>query len=117
MKKILLIIVLLSINAITSEAKKTCSQFKTWKQADKYFKAKKHGYKALDKNSDGKPCEKLWKKSLDKKKQDTSLRIYKYGFPHSFGKNFSSISACEKEAAKLTKANAVTDYSYKCEKK
>jgi len=117
MKRIVLTILIGILMGTQVYAKKTCSQFKTWKQADTYFKSKKSGYKSLDKNHDGKPCEALWKKSLSKEKKSTRIRIYKYGSPASFGRNFSSMSACEQERVKLTKANAGTDYSYKCENK
>jgi len=112
MNKISMGLIVLTIIVSASYAKTTCGQFKTWKEAEAYYKAKKSGYKALDRNNDGKPCEKLWAKSLDKKEQATRIRIYKYGNPASFGKSFSSMSACEKERHKLTKANAGTDYSY-----
>jgi hypothetical protein len=117
MEKILLTLTLLIVTSTSVYAKKTCSQFKTWKEANTYFKAKKSGYKSLDRNHDGKPCETLWKKSLSKEKQSTKIRIYKYGSPYSYGKSFSSLSACEQERVKLTKSHARTDYSYKCEKK
>ena len=96
-------------------ANKTCSQFKTWKEADTYFKAKKSGYKSLDRNHDGKPCETLWKKSLSKEKKKTHIKIYQYGSSAGQGRSFSSVSACEKERVKLTKTNKGTDYTYKCE--
>ena len=117
MKKILLIILLLLGASTAIYAKKTCSQFKNYKEANTYFKAKKSGYKALDRNHDGKPCETLWKKSLSKEKQSTRIRIYKYGSPHGYGRNFSSMRACEQERVKLTKSHKGSDYSYKCEKK
>ena len=103
------------VGMVNLHAKKTCSQFKTWKQADTYFKAKKSGYKSLDRNHDGKPCETLWKKSLSKKKNKTHISIYKYGSRSGRGRSFSSMSACEKERVKLTKSHIGTDYTYKCE--
>ena len=117
MKKLLSILVLVVGIVTFGYVKKTCNQFKTWKQADSYFKSKKPGYKSLDKNHDGKPCEALWKKSLNKEKKSTRIRIYKYGSPSSYGKNFSSTSACEQEREKLTKSHIGSDYSYKCESK
>jgi len=117
MKTTLLITILLTITTVATSAKTTCSQFQNWEQANKYFKAKKPGYKSLDRNNDGQPCESLWRDSLDKKKQASRIRIYKYGGPHSYGKTFSSMSACEKERVKLTKSHAGSDYSYKCENK
>lgn len=115
-RQLIMIFILLSVISIHVHAKKTCSQFKNYKEAEIYFKAKNPGYKGLDRNHDGQPCEKLWKKSLSNIKQKIKLRIYKYNAPHGYGKNFSSISACEKEAKKLAKDNAGLDYSYKCEK-
>ena len=83
---------ILLINVLTvTYAKKTCNQFKTWQEANTYFKAKKYGYKSLDRNHDGKPCEALWKKSLSKEKRSTRIRIYKYGSPDSYGQSFSSM--------------------------
>jgi len=117
MKKLLFILILIVGIFTFGYAKKTCSQFKTWQQADDYFKSKKSGYKSLDRNHDGKPCEALWKKSVSQERKSTRIRIYKYGSPASYGRNFSSMSACEQERVKLTKANAGTDYSYKCENK
>ena len=115
MKKILLLQLLLFVSMTNLYAKKTCSQFKTWEQANTYFKAKKSGYKSLDRNHDGKPCETLWEKSLSKEKKKTRIRIYQYGSPSGVGRHFSSVSACEKERAKLTKVNKGTDYTYNCE--
>ena len=117
MKRTLLILILLIGTSAAIYAKKTCSQFQSWKEAETYFKAKKPGYKSLDRNHDGKPCEKLWRESLDKNKQTTRIRIYKYGSPFSYGKTFSSIGAREQEKAKLTKSNVGSNLSYKCEKK
>lgn len=45
---------------------------------------------------------------------DIRIQILKYNGPHGWGKHFSSIEACEKEAAKLTKVTAGLDYSYIC---
>ena len=115
MKLTILISILLL--TVTIQADKTCSQFKTWNDANKYFKNKKIGYKSLDRDNDGKPCEGLRKKEKSQDKKKTRIRIYQYGSPASFGKSFSSLSACEKARAKLTKANAGTSYSYKCENK
>ena len=42
------------------------------------------------------------------------IQILKYGSSHGWGRRFSSIKACEKETAKLTKVNAGLDYSYIC---
>ncbi|SFV56034.1 hypothetical protein MNB_SV-3-159 [hydrothermal vent metagenome] len=115
-KTIITMTLLIGISTVTY-AKKTCNQFKTWQEANIYFKAKKSGYKSLDRNHDGKPCEALWEKSLNKEKRSTRIRIYQYGSPASYGKSFSSMSACERERAKLAKSNMGTDYSYKCEAK
>ncbi len=55
-------------------------------------------------------------KSTKNKSIDTNIRIQilKYNSPHGWGNLFSSIEACEREKAKLTKANAGLDYSYVC---
>lgn len=99
-------------------AKKTCSQFKKYQEAEKYYKAKKPGYKSLDRNHDGVPCQKLWKAELSaKKKQKAILKIYKYGSSAGYGQTFSSMSACEKERVKLIKSHKGTDYTYECESK
>jgi len=111
------IIVLILLLTITIQAGKTCNQFKTWNDANKYFKSKESGYKSLDRDNDGNPCEGLRKKEKSQDKKKTRIRIYQYGSPAGFGQSFSSSSACEKARAKLTKANAGTDYSYKCENK
>ena len=51
-----------------------------------------------------------------KKKDSARIRIYQYGSPAGVGKTLDSMSECKIERDKLTKANAGTDYSYKCEK-
>lgn len=117
MKKLLLLLTFSVSVSTFIFAKKTCSQFQTWKEANTYFNAKKSGYKSLDRNNDGKPCENLWKKSLSKEKQSTRIRIYKYGSPNGYGESFSSMSACERKRVKLTKSHTGSDYTYKCEKK
>ena len=50
-------------------------------------------------------------------KSATVLKILKYGSPHAIGQSFPSLSQCEEEKARLNKANAGLDYSYKCVKK
>ena len=45
------------------------------------------------------------------------IKILKYGSPHGSGRSFPSQGECEREKAKLSKANAGLDYSYKCVKK
>jgi len=117
MKKIAITLLIISSILTFSDARVSCKQFKTWDEAQSYFKSKKHGYKSLDKNSDGKACENLWRESLGKDKQQVIMKILKYGGPHGVGKTYSSMSSCEQEKAKLTKANKVNDLSYKCEKK
>ena len=115
MKLRIIVLILLTISSVY--AKKNCNQFKSWDDANKYFKSKKSGYNSLDKNHNGTPCEHILKKEKSQDKKKTRIRIYQYGSPASFGKSFSSLSACEKARAKLTKANAGTSYSYKCENK
>jgi len=58
----------------------------------------------------------LNKKNKNKKKQETRIRIYKYGAPDGFGRTFNSPSDCEAERAKLTESHKGLDYEYKCEK-
>ena len=111
------ILISILLLTITIQAKKNCSQFKSWADANKYFKSKKSGYSSLDKNHNGTPCEHILKKEKLKDKKKTRIRIYQYGSPAGFGSSFSSLSACEEARAKLTKANAGTNYSYKCENK
>ncbi|PTB87972.1 hypothetical protein C9925_00860 [cyanobacterium G8-9] len=115
MKLKIIVLILLAISSVY--AKKNCSQFKSWDDANKYFKSKKSGYSSLDKNHNGTPCEHILKKEKSQDKKKTRIRIYQYGSPAGFGQSFSSLSACEKARAKLSKANAGTDYSYKCENK
>ena len=117
MKKLLIVSAICLLAHTGAYAKKSCKQFKSWKDANAYFKAKKPGYKGMDRNHDGKPCESLWKKEHKKGKQAARIRIYQYGSPAGYGRTFSSMSACEKERAKLTKSHKGSDYSYKCEKK
>lgn len=45
------------------------------------------------------------------------VKILKYDSPHGTGRSFPSKSQCEKEQARLSKANAGLDYSYKCVKR
>ena len=56
-------------------------------------------------------------KTTNDKKQETRIRIYKYGAPDGFGKTFNSASDCEAERVKLTESHKGLDYEYKCEKK
>ncbi len=89
-----------------------CEQFKTYQDANNYYKAHKPDYQALDRNKNGTPCEHLKKR---KKKKNIRLIIYKYGYPHSIGGKFPSLQSCEKKKNKLTISNIGLDYSYKCE--
>jgi hypothetical protein len=114
MKTILLSILLLTISSHSADVK--CEQFKTYQDAKKYYQAHKHGYQALDRNSNGNPCEHL-KKNTSKKTKRVSARIkiYKYGYPDGAGEKFSSMKSCERKRAELTKSHIGSDYSYKCE--
>ncbi len=49
----------ITIIALTSsiEARTSCKQFNSQSQAQKYYDAKKKGYKSLDKDRDGEACE------------------------------------------------------------
>ncbi len=109
--------ILLSILSVTlaTASPKTCDQFKTYKEAKSYYDTKKYGYRSLDKNHDGKPCEILLEKELKKEKSKARIRIYQYGSPSNFGREFSSLSACNKEMKKLNSSHKGSDYSYKCE--
>jgi len=113
--KKILIILTLSLVAISSLYSKSCAEFKDWKEAEAYYNAKEAGYKNLDKDDDGKPCNSLWVEYLKKNQKIAQIKIYKYGNPYGLGMSFASMSDCEKEQAKLTNANASTGYSYKCE--
>lgn len=42
------------------------------------------------------------------------IQILKYGYPHSWGQEFSSIDRCNAEKKMLTRANKGSDYSYVC---
>lgn len=117
MKKMFVILIILLVGITGIHAKKSCKDFRTWEEANTYFKAKKSGYKGMDRNHNGKPCESLWEKAYVQGKQAARIRIYQYGSPAGYGKSFSSMRACEKERIKLTKSHIGSDYSYKCEEK
>lgn len=51
-----LMIVLLGLSATSAFAVK-CADFKTHKEAQNYFNAKKPGYKRLDRDKDGSACD------------------------------------------------------------
>ena len=112
MKQVLLSIIFLSVSIYGADVK--CEQFKTYQEANKYYKAHKYGYQALDRNNNGSPCEHL-KKGASKKEKSARIRIYKYGSPYSLGQSFSSMKSCEKKRVELTKSHVGSDYSYKCE--
>ena len=57
--KILLSFILILSPTLVFAAKVKCADFKTQKQAQAYFKAKKSGYKGLDRDKDGIACEHL----------------------------------------------------------
>ena len=57
------------------------------------------------------------KKKKEEPKVPHIVKIFKYGSPHATGQSFPSSSQCEEERARLSKANAGLDYSYKCVKK
>jgi len=99
----------------TAQARKTCSQFKTYAEAKSYLDAKKLGYKSLDKNHNGIPCESLYKTTFKKSQVKTRIRIYKYGEPHAYGQRFTTMDKCMKEQRKLTKSHKDSNYTYKCE--
>jgi len=42
------------------------------------------------------------------------IQILKYGYPHSWGQEFSSIDRCNAEKKMLTRVNKGSDYSYVC---
>ena len=42
------------------------------------------------------------------------IQILKYGYPHSWGQEFSSIDRCNAEKKMLSRANKGSDYSYVC---
>jgi len=96
-------------------ARVTCSQFKNYNEAKSYLDAKKPGYKSLDRNHDGIPCEKLYKTAFKKQQAKTRIRIYKYGSPSSYGNTYMTMDKCIKAKNKLSKSHIDTDYTYKCE--
>lgn len=59
MKYLLTLLVLALVSSPIAAPRVTCKQFKTWAEANAYFKAKKPGYLKLDANKDGVPCEAL----------------------------------------------------------
>ncbi|WP_019672547.1 excalibur calcium-binding domain-containing protein [Psychrobacter lutiphocae] len=62
MKKVLmstLCFALLSISFSAQAARVKCADFKSQKEAQAYFDAKKPGYKSLDRDKDGIACEAL----------------------------------------------------------
>lgn len=60
----------------------------------------------------------LWEDTKKKEpKVPHVVKILKYGSPHGSGRSFPSQNECEQEKAKLSKANAGLDYSYKCVKR
>ena len=74
-------------------------------------------YKGSDKPNGTNENSHIKSKTTNKKKQETRIRIYKYGAPDGFGKTFNSASDCEAERVKLTESHKGLDYEYKCEKK
>lgn len=116
MKRISLFILLgLILPPHIISARITCSQFKNYDDAKAYLDAKKPGYKSLDRNHDGIPCEKLYKTAFKKKQAKIRIRIYQYGTPSSFGRTYTTIDKCIKAKNKLTKSHVDSDYTYQCE--
>ncbi len=111
MKKILIFLIV----AISSLYSKSCADFKDWKEVEAYYNAKGAGYKNLDKDNDGKPCNNLWVEYLKNNQKIAQIKIYKYGNPYGLGMRYSSMSDCEKEVKRLTTVNADIGYSYQCE--
>ena len=109
--KIYLILLILTLNIFASI---TCSQFTNYQQAKEYLDAKKPGYRSLDKNHDGIPCESLYKTVLEEIPV-ARIRIYQYDKPASYGNTYTTIEKCIKVKDKLTKSHVGTEYSYKCE--
>ncbi|RSC23030.1 excalibur calcium-binding domain-containing protein [Acinetobacter sp. FDAARGOS_515] len=56
MKNLILCVLLVSVPSF-SFAAKYCKDFKTHQEAQAYFKAKKPGYKSLDRDGDGFACD------------------------------------------------------------
>jgi len=116
MKNTSLLILLGLILSSHIAARTTCSQFKNYHDAKAYLDAKKPGYKSLDKNHDGVPCENLYKTTFKKEQEVTArIRIYQYGSPSSYGNTYVTMDKCIKAKNKLSKSNAGSDYTYKCE--
>jgi len=115
MTKISLLISLSLLLVQNIHARTTCSQFKNYQEAKKYLDAKNPGYKSLDRNHDGIPCEKLYKTAFKKQQAKTRIRIYQYGSPSSYGRTYGTMDKCKKARNKLSKSHEGTDYTYKCE--
>jgi len=115
MTRVFLFILLNLIITQTTVARTTCSQFKNYQDAKTYLDEKKPGYKSLDKNHNGIPCEKLYKTAFKKSQAQARIRIYQFGSPSSYGNTFSTIKKCQKAQMKLAISHVGTDYSYKCE--
>ncbi len=63
MKKSIGLLLALAVTSVSivpaNAARVKCSDFKSWKEAQAYFDAKKPGYKSLDRDNDGVACEAL----------------------------------------------------------
>ena len=116
MKKMIFINIIIIIAIQTLSARVSCKQFKKYEDAKAYLDAKKHGYRSLDRNHDGIPCQKLYKASLKKPQAKVRIRHYKDGHPINFyGKRFTTLKECRIVQSSLNKSHTWSNDSYKCE--
>ena len=77
----------------------------------------------IDENKINKPkvltksTEQIEREETKEDKKPIVLQIFKYGSSYGMGSSFSYMSSCTEEQKRLTKENALLDYSYKCVKK
>ena len=101
--------------ALTSllNARMTCSHFHSWEDAQAYFKAKKPGYKGMDRDHDGEACESLRHKRA--KREAYLITIYQKDHMSGFGAEYPSKGRCQTAAKALKRRNSGN--TYKCVKK
>ena len=92
----------------------TCKEFKSWKEAQAYYDAKKPGYKNLDKNHDGEVCQHLSHKNKNVVKH--IIRTYRDGVASGFGAPFDSKEECTEGIIKIKSIVKDTHITYKCVK-
>ena len=108
MNKILIFIVF----SLFIEAGVTCNQFDNWQAAQIYYKAKKTGYKGLDRNHDGIACQRLKTKAM--KLEKYRLITYINGSTDNIYKIYNSLSDCKQGIKRNKSIIKNKAYSYKC---